>query len=194
MDNRTGIATAIIISFLVIALCVASGFVGHSYGQETNYSAGYQAGQKVNSNQQYDKGKEEGFKAGYEAKVTANTQKPDIGYYLKNPSYEEMKTFLSKDISNSKPYVESQHICADYSAEVVNNAKTQGIRCAFVYIIYPQNGHTIIAFETTDKGLKFIEPQFDKEVALVIGKSYSQLNNFTAQPINDTVERYLIIW
>jgi hypothetical protein len=194
MDNRTGIATAIIISLLVIALCVASGFIGHSYSQEANYSAGYQAGQKVSSSQQYDKGKEEGFKVGYEANIAANLKKPDSGYYLKNPSYEEMKTFLAKDISNSKPYVDGQRICADYSADVVNNAKTQGIRCAFVYIIYPQNGHTIVAFETTDKGLKFIEPQFDKEVTLVVGKSYSQLNSFNSQPVNDIVERYLIIW
>jgi hypothetical protein len=62
-------------------------------------------------------------------------------------------------------------------------------------MFYPEGyGHTIVAFETTDKGLILVEPQFDQEVNLAIGKSYSKINNFTPAPRDDTVKRFVIIW
>jgi hypothetical protein len=78
---------------------------------------------------------------------------------------------------------------------VNNNAEAKGIRCAVVDIFYPDGyGHTIVAFDTTDRGLIYIEPQFDQEVKLEVGRSYSQLNNFTAAPRDDTIKRYLVVW
>jgi hypothetical protein len=62
-------------------------------------------------------------------------------------------------------------------------------------MFYPDGyGHTIVAFDTTDRGLIYIEPQFDQEVKLVVGRSYSQLNNFTSAPRDDTIKRYLVVW
>jgi hypothetical protein len=115
-------------------------------------------------------------------------------YKLKDPTYKEMKDFLAQDETDTKPYQIDEHTCTDFSAEVNNNAEDAGIRCAAVYIIYPKTGHTIVAFNTTDKGLIFIEPQFDEEVILIIGESYSAINNYKGQQVDDTIQRYRIIW
>ncbi len=123
-----------------------------------------------------------------------NRRHPD-GYTLQNPTYQEMKTFLAQDPTNTNTYVEDKYVCVDFAAAVNNNAEAKGIRCAVVDIFYPDGyGHTIVAFDTTDRGLIYIEPQFDQEVKLVVGRSYSQLNNFTAAPRDDTIKRYLVVW
>ena len=106
-----------------------------------------------------------------------------------------MKEFLAKDPTNYKSYLSTEYICTDFAAEVNNNAEIAGIRCATVYINYADAGHAIIAFDTTDNGLIFIEPQYDKEVQIIVGKSYSKLNGFVQRDItDDTIQRYRIIW
>jgi hypothetical protein len=106
-----------------------------------------------------------------------------------------MKTFLAQDPTNNKNYVENKYVCVDFAAAVNNTAEAQGIRCAMVDIFYPDGyGHTIVAFDTTDKGLIYVEPQFDQEVELVVGRSYSQVNHFTTSPRDDTINRYLVVW
>jgi hypothetical protein len=122
------------------------------------------------------------------------TSQPSNTYNLKDPTYQEMKDFLEADNTDTKPYEIDAHTCTDFSAEVNNNAEEAGIRCAAVYIIYPKTGHTIVAFNTTDKGLIFIEPQFDDEVILIIGESYAGINNYKSQQVDDTIQRYRIMW
>jgi len=46
-------------------------------------------------------------------------------------------------------------------------------------------GHSIVAFDTVDRGMIFIEPQHDQEVSLVKGSSYCELNDL--QGANDDV-------
>ena len=93
------------------------------------------------------------------------------------------------------PYIKDEYVCTDFSAEVNNNADALGIRCAIVDMFYPEGyGHTIVAFETLDRGLVFVEPQFDHEVSLIVGKSYSHINKYTPPPEDDTIKRFLLIW
>jgi hypothetical protein len=192
MDNSQKVATAISIFLAVLMLCGGSIFLG--------YIRGYQKGNVGNYNQAYNQGKNEGYQAGYQSGLQAgdkaSTQQttPD-GYTLQNPTYQEMKTFIAQDPTNNNNYMEDKYVCVDFAATVNNNAEAKGIRCAVVDIFYPDGyGHTIVAFDTTDRGLIYIEPQFDEEVKLVVGRSYSQLNNFTSAPRDDTIERYLLAW
>lgn len=177
----------------VIILCIGAGYIGYSFSiyeakineQNLNYVQGRSEGEQI--------GAEKGFQEGY-AQAIQNGETGNV-FNLHDPSYQEMKTFLASDNSDSKPYSEDQHICTDFTADVVNNANTLGIRCASVYIIYPETGHSIVAFDTTDRGVCFIEPQYDKEVTLVAGESYSNLNNFIKQgQMDDTIIRWIIIW
>ena len=196
MDYGQKLATMVGILLAIIMLCTGSGALSYIYGQDEGYNAGYEAGQAASYSQGYSQGKDEGYQAGY--KAGSESELGDItssGYDLINPSYQEMKAFLAQDITNSKTYIKDEYVCSDFSAAVNNNAEAQGIRCAIVDMFYPEGyGHTIVAFETTDRGLIFIEPQYDDEVVLIVGKSYSQVNNYTPPPKDDTVRRFLIIW
>jgi len=123
------------------------------------------------------------------------------GYVLRDPSYQEMKDFLKQDEASEREYVESEYICVDFAAAVKANAAEEGIRCAYVVIEYRGgSGHAIVAFDTTDRGLVYIEPQFDWEVEPEIGKHYYQcvrppLGHYMAEPgYDDTITRIIVIW
>lgn len=188
MDNSQKFATALSIFLAIIMLCGGSGFLSYIYGSQTGHEASYKQG--------YNQGKNEGYDAGYEAGLKHSPeQKTSSGYVLQNPTYQEMKAFVDQDTTNSNKYEPDEYVCTDFAAAINNNADSKGIRCAIVDIFYPEGyGHTIVAFETTDRGLIFVEPQFDQEVKLVVGQSYSQTNKFTPAPRDDTVNRFVIIW
>ena len=196
MDYGQKLATMVGILLAIVMLCTGSGALSYIYGKGKGYHAGYEVGQETSYSQGYSQGKDEGYRIGYKAGSESNLgDSTSIGYDLINPSYQEMKAFLAQDITNSKTYIKDKYVCSDFSAEVNNNAEAQGIRCAIVDMFYPEGyGHTIVAFETTDRGLIFVEPQYDDEVVLIVGKSYSQVNNYIRPPHDDTVRRFLIMW
>ena len=104
----------------------------------------------------------------------------------KNPSWAELKTFLLKDTTDSIKYDFDEFVCADFAEKVHNNAEAAGIRAAFVSIwlgpcsYFPTSGgHALNAFETTEKGLVFIDctgflsgVNADKIVDVEVGKNY----------------------
>ena len=192
MDYSQKVAIAVSVFLAIVMLCGGSGFLSYNYG--------YQIGHETSYNKGYNQGKEEGYQSGYKSGIEAGykpsvEQETSSGFAIHNPTYQEMKTFLAQDTTDSKTYEEDEYVCVDFAAALNNNADAKGIRCAIVDIFHPGGyGHTIIAFETTDRGLIFIEPQFDREVKLVIGTSYSQTNNFTPAPRDDTIVRFVVIW
>lgn len=94
-------------------------------------------------------------------------------YELHDPSYSEVVSFISSDRTDKKDFIENVFECRHFAQEVNNNAEEQGIRCAYVRISlsgpYP---HACIAFNTTDKGIVYYEPQSDEKVNLEVGKDY----------------------
>jgi len=123
------------------------------------------------------------------------------GYVLRDPSYQEMREFLARDKTSEREYVAGKYVCVDFAADVKANAAKEGIRCAYVVMEYRgETGHTIIAFDTTDEGLVFIEPQFDWEVEPEIGERYYQCvkpppGYYMTKPSNDdTIARIVVIW
>jgi len=192
MDNSQKIATALSIFLAIIMLCGGSGFLSYMYGYQTGHEASYNQGYSQGKNEGYDDGYKSGYEAGFKPSAE---QKTSINYDPRNPTYQEMKAFLDQDTTNSNKYNENEYVCTDFAAGVNNSADTAGIRCAIVDIFYPEGyGHTIVAFETTDRGLIFVEPQFDLEVKIIEGQSYSQINGFTPPPRDDTINRFLVIW
>jgi hypothetical protein len=191
MGTGQRIVTIFVILIAICLLCAGSGYIGFTHSQHIaqieQTSLDYQQGQNSGEKIGYDRGYQEGYQAGINEGAT--------GYNLHDPSYQEVLDFLAKDHSEDVPYNKENHICTDYTTDVNNNAEKAGLRCGSVYIIYPETGHSIIAFDTTDKGLIFIEPQYDKEVKLPVGKSYSVSNGFyNPDNIDDTIVRYLIMW
>jgi hypothetical protein len=123
------------------------------------------------------------------------------GYVLRDPSYQEIKDFLEQDETSEQEYLRNEYICVDFAANVKANAAEEGIRCAYVVIEYlGTNGHAIVAFDTTDRGLVYIEPQFDWDVELEIGRRYYECvvpppGQYMVEPeYDDTIARIVVIW
>ena len=123
-------------------------------------------------------------------------------YALTDPLFWSARNFLSTDSTDRKTYDEETFNCANYAQEVNNNAENKGIRCAYVVVYFSDSNeaHSLIAFETTDQGLKFFEPQTDERVDLQIGKSYwsdcviANGNYYYLEKPGDTIEEYTIYW
>jgi len=188
----------------VLALCGALAFAGYAYGRDRGYSAGNKNGMEIGYSKGFEEGQDKGYADGYKEGEQAGYQsgydagfKGGIGsdYASLNPTYEEMKRFLDEDRTDAKTYVKGEYVCSDFAADVNNNAEAKGIRCAIVELRYPNDfAHALVAFETTDKGLIFIEPQFDAEVTVKIDQSYAQLNGYDKTPYSDVIKRVLVMW
>jgi len=161
--------------------------VGYALGEEDGYSDGYALGQ----DEGYALGEADGYEDGYEDGVEAGV---GHGYTLRDPTYGEAVAFLSLDMTDRNEYDEDTYVCSHFARDVCNNAEAAGWRCAFVLLDFPEVGHSIIAFDTIDRGLVYFEPQFDDEVTVIIGRSYAQLNNYLPPPYPDIVLDVLIIW
>ena len=63
--------------------------------------------------------------------------------------------FLEQDKVNENGYKLGEYDCKHFACDLHNNAEAMGIRCAIVRI--PERGHICNAFETTDRGLLFVD-------------------------------------
>lgn len=115
----------------------------------------------------------------------------------RNPTYKEAMDFIARDQTDKNEYIEGEYTCLNFAADVNRNAEAEGIRCAVVFIEFKgrREGHVLIAFETLDRGLIFIEPQTDKEVKVAIGVRYYRDNELAwTAPFDDTIVKITIIW
>ena len=168
---------------------------GYTAGQKVGYSSGktdgYNSGKQDGYDEGYNLGKADGYENGYETGVEASLGR---GYTLRDPTYREVITFLRKDETDENKYEEDTYICSHFARDVCNNAEASGLRCAIVLLRYPGGGHSLIAFDTIDKGLLFFEPQFDDKVKLVTGKRYSQQNGYEKPDYDDNIDDVLVVW
>lgn len=120
--------------------------------------------------------------------------------HLHNPTFEEATSFLTEDKTDSKDYVEDSYVCSHFAHDVNINADSQGIRCAYVDMRYPQSAHAIIAFDTTDEGLVYFDPATDERVRPVVGKEYWRCIEprpgyyYEKPSFDDTIVDILVIW
>jgi len=113
---------------------------------------------------------------------------------LRNPTFLEAQQFVSTDKTDSHLYVEGSYTCANFASDFRRNAQGAGYECGYVYLYFPdEQSHVLNCFNTTDKGIVFVEPQWDKFVNVTAGKPY--FNDTTASLVyNDTVLWYYIDW
>jgi len=106
----------------------------------------------------------------------------------KNPAWDELKAFLAEDRTDEHPYNLSTFVCADFAEMLHNNAEATGMRTAYVCVqlspcsyFASGGGHCLNAFETTDRGLVYIDctgalgsgpGNCDKIVDVSVGKHY----------------------
>jgi hypothetical protein len=101
------------------------------------------------------------------------------GYTLKNPSFSELEDFLVEDDTDERNYTDD-FVCVQFTAMLISNALMAGWNCAVVEVLFYYyflpfvgGGHAMVAFNTTDQGIVFIEPQSDNMMpALKKGDTY----------------------
>lgn len=135
------------------------------------------------------------------AKAELEELKEGTRFNLHNPLYKEVQNFLEEDKTDQHEYIEGDYVCVDYASDVNNNAEEEGIRCAFVDIRFGDGAHAIVAFQTIDKGLIYVEPQEDVIITtdLRAGQEYYEvLDRYTdtqvVGPPNDTIRRIALVW
>jgi len=148
---------------------------GYSEGRSTGYSDGYSSG--------YDEGNETGFEYGYAKGLDEGA---GSGYTIRDPSYIELVKFLRDDKTERETYHYDDFNCYDFSATVARNAFDAGYQCYTVYIELAESAHMIVAFNTTDKGMQYYEPQDDNQMYPRIGQPYWNRRLYTVD-YNDTI-------
>jgi hypothetical protein len=78
-------------------------------------------------------------------------------------TWKELADFLVRDHTNWKPYDAKDYNCMDYAIDLVNNARAENIKSWIVGVdfISGETGHAFVAFDTSDRGVIFVEPQAD---------------------------------
>jgi len=91
-----------------------------------------------------------------------------------DPTYAEIKNFVAYDNTDEHSYA-SNYVCLNFAADVIRNAGNKNIHCGLVALTFTDGkGHALVVFDTTDKGLIFIEPQNDEEVQVAVGAPYEK--------------------
>jgi hypothetical protein len=166
---------------------------GYTNGNSAGYLAGYAEGSSNGYATGCIDGNSSGYLDGYQKGLEDATTS---AYIVRDHSYREMKSFLASDKTESNTYDEISYNCYDFASDVHNHATELGYRCGFVYIEFTEGAHAIVCFNTTDRGLIFIEPQYDLEVSLIRGKPITATftESFSYYLIQDIVIDYGIIW
>lgn len=117
-----------------------------------------------------------------------------------NYTYDQVVAFLGEDRTDEKPYIDPTYVCIDFAVDVWNSAEEEGLRCGLVLLEFLDEGHSIVAFDTIDRGVVYFDPMTDERVNPEIGKHYYQCivpepGYYYASPsYDDTILNISIIW
>ena len=193
------VAEILVIANLIMYISVTSSTSDEvvSAAYFNSYDKGYSKTYDIGYQEAYEEAYDKGFTKAFEIKME-NVFKEGLATRVeyRNPTYQELREFLSQDKTDSNPFISGEYVCFDFAAELNNNADVNGIRSAYVRIRCEEWAHAVVAFETVDRGLIFIEPQSDKEVELIVGRPYPwQLSGaYRSSRYNDPIVEIQILW
>jgi len=83
--------------------------------------------------------------------------------YYRPISWKELVSFISDDHTNWNEYISDEYVCLDFAIDLVESAIKQNIKAWIVAVDFTDGtpSHAFTGFETTDRGVVFIEPQAD---------------------------------
>jgi len=183
--------------------------VGNSKGSVDGYNKGYPEGYNTG----YPLGETDGFSSGRTRGFADGSLVWDKsqgyldgvrdgarGYTIRDPTHQEVLDFLKYDETDKIPSEESSFLSIisyegyyDHVASFKKHAHEAGYRCLWVNIELPDSILSeLVAFNTTDRGMVFIDPENDKIVTFSIGEPYWDRNLYDVR-YDDTVVSYDLI-
>jgi len=96
---------------------------------------------------------------------------------LHDPSWTDLKEFIKSDDIDTVTYNLNTFACSGYAIILRDRARKLGIRTAYVQVAFPGSaGHALDAFQTTDKGLIYIDcTEADKVAYVKVGQPYGTI-------------------
>ena len=78
-------------------------------------------------------------------------------------TWQQLADFISSDHTNWKTYDLENYNCLDYAIDLVANARNEHMKAWIVGVDFVggDTGHAFVAFETSDRGTVYVEPQRD---------------------------------
>ncbi len=78
-------------------------------------------------------------------------------------TWNELADFLVRDHTNWHEYDLEDYNCLDFAIDLVANARSENMKAWIVGVdfVNGDTGHAFVAFETSDRGTVFVEPQRD---------------------------------
>jgi hypothetical protein len=115
-----------------------------------------------------------------------------------DPTWEQLKNFVVDDDTDCHQYMEGSFVCTEFAAMLHDRAEAARIRAAYVSVDFlGEPGHALNAFQTTDRGLVYIDctgpglnaqtpaaidgrehgiPSYDKVAYMASGSEYGLLS------------------
>jgi len=94
---------------------------------------------------------------------------------IKTPTLKILQDFLEEDDTNEYKYVEDRFECTDFANRFVSNFLKKGYYSCVSYILFSNSAHAIVAVNTSDYGVVYVEPQLDKIIYdLRVGENYCE--------------------
>ena len=151
--------------FLFIAILLASLFISEAGNAHANTLLSISG--EVN-------GPTISLTAAASANATAGIVSTNRTVTLKNPTFQELKNFVLTDPTHRHAFIPNEYECRSVATDMINNAFHQGLLAVFVLICYgPGLGqHAVVAFNTIDRGLIYIEPQTNAAITIKAGGTY----------------------
>jgi len=122
-------------------------------------------------------------------------------YEQHDPTFQEALQFMYNDETNENEYIEDEYMCLQFATETNNNAEAEGIRCYVVELSFQDSAHSIIGFDTLDRGMVYFEPQSDERVQnLEVGNDYwtdciiPTPGYYYEEDLDDTIENIAEYW
>lgn len=152
---------------------IDSGYeTGYGDGSQERYLEGYSKGYSQGNTTGIEIGYETGFKEGLDLGALGDYE--GWGTFVRNPTYDEVLEFIEEDETDDVEYVEGEFECLEFCMMFRNNAFKKGYISYTVWIDFEGQtfGHSIIGFNTTDRGMVYLDPQLDYFVDLGVGVDY----------------------
>jgi len=108
-----------------------------------------------------------------------NSQIQRSGFIDYAPETQKIKEFLRKDRTSRMNYDEFSFNCVDFTQMMINNLFEQNIRACYTYIEFNNGAHAVVAINTSDNGVIYVEPQDDYIIySMEVGDDYCKLANW----------------
>jgi len=174
---------------LIFAVIIGLGFLGYACYSD-GYISGHEVGHSPGYNDIYSQDKAEHDKVqdedGYNDSLVHSQNIASISQTieLRNPTFKEARNFITDDQTNRNKWARNVYECRHFATDVCNHARDAGWNCAFVLFCYEHGQHAVVAFNTTDQGLIYIDPQNDKPIYPEVGGEYQ----------GKKIEEILVVW